>query len=52
MVMLTARGEEEDACAGWKPALTITLPSRFPQGGWWRALKAVMRRISPMAVER
>ncbi len=32
VVMLTARGEEEDRVRGLKPALTITLPSRFPQG--------------------
>jgi two-component system phosphate regulon response regulator PhoB len=47
VMMLTARGEEEIACADLRPARTITLLSRFRPRSWWHALKpscAVSRR--------
>ena len=37
IIMLTARGEEEDRCAGWKPARMIMSPSRSARASWSRA---------------
>ena len=50
VMMLTARGEEEDACAAWKWGRMIISPPFSPKELVAR-IKAVMRRISPMAVE-
>ncbi len=50
VVMLTARGEERIAFAARRPARMTTSPSLSPKELVAR-IKAVMRRISPMAVE-
>ncbi len=39
VVMLTARGEEEIACAALKPARMTISPSRFRRRSWWRESK-------------
>lgn len=50
VVMLTARGKKKIACAALKPArMTISPP--FSPKELVARIKAVMRRISPMAVE-
>ncbi len=50
VVMLTARGEEEDRVRGLGRPRMTTSPSLSPKELVAR-IKAVMRRISPMAVE-
>ncbi len=55
VVMLTARGEEEDRVRGLETGLTITLPNRSPRKSWWRVLKrscAVSRRWPLMKLSK
>ncbi len=51
MVMLTARGEEEDRVRGLETGADDYITKPFSPKELVARIKAVMRRISPMAVE-